>query len=402
MHKYIRILAIAAALPAIGALAASPRTLLAPGDHDQVPATVARTQAKAMPALDHTAVQVSHALDAANAIEATPKPFTAQSREYWSEVGATELRAGVRFNTTAPGALIRLSPQGGAGAALDAAGVLIRSHSRTLRADQASAAVADTKALRGAGMDAPEGTLALRLAPAAGSGELEIAAPHAQGRYLVHVLDADSTLVLGFGADRDTVLVGSTITFRAALPGLELASGLVTAPDGYSTALDFGRNADGSFSARFTPDAAHATGPQLWEAHVFTTLHAGTLAVLRDAKTAFAVSMPTARFGGSAQTSTDATAIRAVFDVEAGAASRYQVGGVLYATANDGGLRPIAFAQSAAWLDAGNGRIELSFDADALTASGLHAPFEVRDLRLVDQADMSLIERRERALVINE
>jgi len=398
MHTYIRILVLAAALHAGTSIAAN---LLVPGAQDQVPAALTHAQASGAAGLDRTPVRVSHALDAAQAIDSAPKPFVAQSREFWSDVGATELRTGVKLHTTAPGALIRLSPQGGASAALDPAGVLIRNRGKTLRAVEASLAVADTKPLRSAGMDVPTGTLVLRLAPAAGSGEMEITAAHAQGRYLVHVLDAGSTLVLGFGADRDTVLVGSTITFRATSTGLKLASGLVTAPDGYSANLKFERNADGSFSASFTPDAAHAAGPQLWEAHVFAAANAAGLAVLRDAKTAFAVSAPTAHLAGGAQTLTDAAGVHATFDIDTGAASRYQVSAVLYGTGSDGAMRALALGQSAAWLDAGNGRIGLSFDADVVAASGLHAPFEVRDLRLVDQATMSLIERRERALVIN-
>jgi len=298
--------------------------------------------------------------------------------------------------------LIRLSPQGGAGAALDPAGVLVRVHGRTLDANGASTAVADTKALRSAGMAVPAGTLAFRLAAATGSGEVEIAAPHAQGRYLVHVFEPDSAIAMDFGADRDTVLGGGTIAFRAEAEGsahLALASGLVTAPDGYSADLAFTANPDGSFSARFTPDAAHSRGPALWEAHVFTAV-GGAQQVLRDATTAFAVTAPTARFGGSAELARDGAGLHVDLAVDASAASRYEASGVLYGTGADGALHPAALAQSATWLG-GPGKLELAFGADTF-AGGLHAPFELRDLRLVDQATMSVIERRERALVIGD
>jgi len=397
MNKYISVLALCS-LTTLAQAAA----LLAPGARDQVPATLAHTQAPGASALERAPVRVSHALDASAAIDTATKPYLAQSREFWSEVGESELRAGVKFTTTAPGALIRLSPQGGAGAALDPAGVLIRSSGKTLRAVDAGA-IADTRALRAAGMDVSDGTLAMRLAPVVGHGQLEIAAPHAQGRYLAHVFDPNSAVVLGFSADHDTVLVGSTITFHAAIDGRDLkhASGLVTAPDGYSADLKFSRNADGSFSAHFTPDAAHALGPQLWEAHVFTAAIEGKLGVLRDAKTAFAVSAPTARFVGAAESHSDASGVHATFGVEVGAASRFQVSGILYGTRSDGALRAVALGQSAAWIEPGNGRLGLTFDADVVAASGLHAPFELRDLRLVDQATMNLIERRERGLVID-
>jgi hypothetical protein len=402
MNKYLRILALVLAAHGAVAVAASSQALLKAGANDQVPATLLAAPGSAATMLERTPLQTSHAIDARDVLNA-PTPYIAQSREYWSEIGETELRAGAKFVTTAPGALVRLSPRDGAGAALDPAGISVRAHGVSMRADAASSAIADTRALRAAGMDVPAGTLVLRLAPTLGSGPMEIAAPHAQGRYLIHVFDPDSALVLGFRADRDTVLAGTTITFHATLAGagLQIASGLVTAPDGYSANLNFARNADGNFSARFTPDAAHAVGPQLWEAHVFATANAAGASIPRDAKTAFAVSAPTARFSGAVQSSADSAGMHVRFDVDASAASRYQVDGVLYATASDGRLRPIALAQSAAWLDAGNGSIELRFDADSISASGMHAPFELRDLRLLDQATMGVIEQRAQALAIN-
>jgi hypothetical protein len=402
MNKYLRILVFMLAAHGAVAVAASQALLKASSDNDQVPAALLTATGNAASVLERTPLQTSHAIDARDVLHG-PLPYVAQSREYWSEIGETELRTGAKFVTTAPAALVRLSPRDSAGAALDPAGISVRARGISMRADAASSAIADTRALRAAGMDVPAGTLVLRLAPTLGTGPMEIAAPHARGRYLIHVFDPDSALVLGFGADRDTVLVGTTITFHATLggAGLQIASGLVTAPDGYSADLDFARDADGGFSAHFTPDAAHAVGPQLWEAHVFATADAAGASIPRDAKTAFAVSAPTARFSGAAQSTADAAGLHMRFDVDASAASRYQVDGVLYATASDGRLRPIALAQSAAWLDAGHGSIELRFDADSINASGMHAPFELRDLRLIDQATMGLIERREQALAIN-
>jgi len=393
------LLAIAVALASVGAHAAS---LLSPAAHDQVPTKlVAAPASKALAAtLDRTPVAVSHALDAQFAVDASPHVYSAESREFWSDVSETELRAGVKIAVSAPGALVRFSPQGGSRAALDPAGVLLRANGTTTSAANAGAAIADAKALRAAGMPVTDGTLVLRLGNDSTNGEMEIAAPHAQGRYVVHVFEPNSALVLNLAADRDTVLLGAPITFHVAAPGgtLRLASGLVTAPDGYSSDLHFTRNADGSFSASFAPDAAHGVGPQLWEAHAFTAVQSGQLSVLRDAKTAFAVSAPNARFAGSASIARDGAGLRVALDVDTAAASRFQVSAVLYGTGTDGALHPAALAQSAAWLER-NAPVNLSFDAAQLGA--LHAPFELRDLRLVDQATMLVIERRERGLVVD-
>jgi hypothetical protein len=65
-----------------------------------------------------------------------------------------------------------------------------------------------------------------------------------------------------------------------------------------------------------------------------------------------------------------------------------------------GQLQPLAFAQSAAVLEAGQGQIVLTVDEATLAASGLKAPFEVRNLQLLDQGRMYMLEERQRAVVI--
>jgi hypothetical protein len=413
MNKYLCILMLCAGSASVSAVAASSSLLLAPSANDQVPPALgeiapvaSQARAAAASALDHQPAQISWALESSKILDAAPTPFVQQSREFWTDVSQTELRGGIKFTTSSAGALIRLSPQGGNAGGLDPAGILIRRNGSTLSANVASSTVADTRALRSAGMEVTDGSLAFRLAPSGGSGEVEIAAPNAQGRYLVHVFEPDSAFVLSLSADRDTVLVGNKVTFHAALKdggiarALALASGIVTAPDGYSTDLHFSKNIDGSFNATFTPDAVHAIGPQLWEAHAFTATKMGKLSLLRDAKTAFAVSAPTARFNSTTQVSHDTSGLRIRFGVDAASASRYQVSGVLYGHGSDGVLHPAALGQSATWLNAGSGNVELDFDSAALAGSGLTAPFELRDLRLVDQVNMAVIERRERALAI--
>lgn len=415
MNNSIRLLALASITFAASAFGATPLTLLAPGAHDQVPTHLAApAHAKALAStshagatLDHTPVQFSRALSSEQTLNATPTPYQAQSREFWTDVGESELHAGVAFTTTAPGALIRISPQGDSGATLDPASVMIHSNGRVRSANAISSAVADADALQSAGMPVVKGTLAFRLAPNAGIGQMQLSTQQAHGRFLVQVLDAGSPLVLNLSADRDTVLVGSTITFHTAITnagaphGLALASGIVTAPDGYSADLHFSRNSDGSFSAAFTPDAAHSVGPQLWEAQVFSASRSNKLVVLRDAKTAFAVSAPTAQFGSDVQLTNDANGMQIDLPVTAANASRYQISGVLFGTGADGALHPAALAQSAQWLTSGSGSISLHFDAASLNATGLHAPYELHDLRLIDQANMAVIERLQRALAIN-
>jgi hypothetical protein len=235
----------------------------------------------------------------------------------------------------------------------------------------------------------------LRLADTV-TGDLELAVPTARGSYLVHVFEPRSMLVLALVAERDGIAGGESLRVRATLQGtaaLARLGGLVSAPDGSSQAIDFVRQRDGSYVADVKPEVAHAGGQGLWEVHAFGVA-AGILATPRDAKTAFAVSLPVARFDGSVVRADRGGVVLGV-GIEARVASRYGVSAVLYGTGADGALHPAAMAQSAAWMEAGRGRLELRYDS---SAGALRAPWEVRDLRLVNQADMSLQERRERAV----
>jgi hypothetical protein len=354
--------------------------------------------------LDHAPVAVSWALEPSASLDARPQPFVRESREYWIDASESELHRGIGLALSAPGAVIRISPHGGRNDASIAAGdIALSSAGRRLDNGVAIRSVVGEDELRAAGMDAPAGSIALRLADSVAAGKLQLALPTARGDYLVHVYEPASVVVLELGAERDSIAGGDSLRFRAAVSGvssLDRIGGLVSAPDGSNQNLDFVRQVDGSYVASVTPDPAHAGDRGLWEVHAFAVV-GGKLAIARDAKSAFAVSVPVARFDGAVTRNSAAQAPGLVLRLgfESVLASRYQVSAVLYGTGADGALHPAAIAQSAAWLERGNGSIDLRYDASSLTAS-LGAPWELRDLRLVNQADMSLLERRERAIAL--
>lgn len=397
-------LAASIVLGLAGQTQAAELRLSAPGATDQVPTRLsANPDTRAAAALDRTPVAVSWALDPSESLAERPQTFVQQSREYWLDATEAELRRGVALPTTADAALIRLSPHGGHRSRLSVDDLVIRNGNVELDGRAATQSLVDETALRAAGMDVPEGTVIARLSPAAGSGRLELAVPAASGSYLIHVFEPASTTVLSLSAARDTVLAGQSLRITAALQGAKAltANGLLTAPDGYSQPFALQLQADGSWQADVVPDAAHARGPGLWEVHTFASGGTGRAPVQRDARTAFALSRPSARLDGTVATDgAQRSGLSLAVGIEAASASRYQLAGVLYGTAADGTRRPAAYAQSAGWLDAGNGRLTLSFDRSALDTAKLSAPYELRDLRLSDQADLALIERRARAVEV--
>lgn len=401
------ITAIAALLLTLPLAAGAQTRLLPTSPDDQVPTRLqSMTAARGMVAtLDRAPASMAWALSPDAALDARPQVHVAESREYWIDASAEDLQRGLVLSTTAKGALVRLSPHGGdAAMAIAPADISVRANGQRYAGKDALRSVANADELAAAGMDVPGGTLVFKLADEVGAGRIELVAANARGAWLVHVFEPDSEVVLALSAERDNVLAGETIRFRAHVQGggaLEQLAGSVRAPGGETIDVSFTRDADGSFVASAKPDAAFAGQPGLWELHVFGQARHAGFDVQRDARTAFGVAVASARFDGNiervASVGRKDSGLALRVGVEVADASRYQLAGVLYGTTADGSFKPAAIAHAAAWLDAGVGTIELGFDANTLAASGLRAPYELRDLRLVNQADMSLVERRERA-----
>lgn len=412
----------AGALPAYATGAPSPslRTLAAPVAGDLVP-----TQLLAMEhvhvALDHAPAAISWALPAGKAIDADPHPYEASSRQYLLDVTGAALQRGVTLSLTAAGDVVRISPIGAGSAAIQPDAARFSSGGVHLDATAASDTIATAQQMAQAGMPIQRGSSVYRLDAKVAPGTATISAPTAQGQYLVQVFEPASPYALQVGASHGTLLAGGAIHVAAALTTAAGASGtaaiaqaqfktvagVVESPDGWSKDVAFTPGANGSYAANFTPPAAHAGERGLWELHVFARGEADGKAVVREATTAFAVVLPTARFNGSlAEHRVSAgQGLRVDVGVEVAVASRYAVGAVLYGHDASGALKPAAYAQAADWLQPGrNVPIRLQFSATALAKSGLKAPYQLRDLTLTDQAQLGVLERRSlaaRGLVAN-
>lgn len=370
------------ALASQAAIAAQP--MRAPVAGDQVPARLVAVPAPSAN-IERAPVSFAWKLDP-NAPLAEPQPYVAQSREYWQTVDAAELRQGVPVKTSAPGALIRVSPARGA-RALDENALRINDAGGAARIER----LASAKQLAAAGMDVQDGSVIAKLAPEEGAGAYTLRATQAEGRYLVHVFEPQSSDVLHAAIDRQHALAGDTVRVnigfdRAGKRAQAMqAEALLVAPDGRSWPVPVGK--DGS--ARVKLPAQTGNTPGLWEVQVFASADG----IQRDARTAVAVAAPTARFRG--QFAFDAATMRMTLPVQAGSVGRYEARGTLYATGADGQMRPVSQAHSAAWMKRGNGTLLLQFDRSHLPA-GYGAPFEVRELSLNDQSRMAPLESRAR------
>jgi hypothetical protein len=376
------------ALAAASFTAVATQPLLPAGSNDQVPLRVVSLPAPTGQ-FERAPVAFSWALDPAAAL-AEPAPHLAESREYWLTVDAAELGRGVDIDLSAPGALIRVSPGRGA-RKLASTDLQLAGNGRAARLER----TASDAELQAAGMDVEAGTVMVRVGRENARGRYTLRIPNASGRYVVHVFEPESAVVLKARADRNHAVVGETVTVDIALSdaGSNIAAtadALLVAPDGNSQPVAVTRGRDGRLSASVRlPAMAAATTPGLWELQVF----ASGAGVQRDARTAFAVAQPTARFKGDYAFNTQL--LRVAMPVEAGSPGRYEARGTLYASGPDRVLHPVAQAHVASWFEPGDGMLVLDFDRKHLPA-GYGAPFEVRQLELHDQTRMAPLEVRGR------
>ncbi len=380
-------IAIALALCSFTAVAAQPLRLA--GAKDQAPSRLVALPAPSAQ-IERAPVSFSWKLDPAQPLAAST-PYVAQSREYWETVDAAALDRGVQLKMSAPGSLIRISPAHGARA--------LRSDELQVSGSRGAATmdnIAGSEQLTKAGMDVQAGTVIAKLGDQEGAGTYTVRVPKAEGQYLVHVFEPQSSDVLRAGTDRDHALAGSSLRFdvdfsRAGkLASTVKAEGMLVAPDGRSWPVALDASGNGGLAANVKLPTKVGNTPGLWELQVF----ANADGIQRDARTAFAVAAPTARFNGVF--AFNAKTMRMALPVQTGSTGRYEARGTLFATGADGVMRPVSEAHSAAWIKRGNGMLVLQFNRAHLP-QGYGAPFEVRQLELNDQSRMAQLESRERA-----
>ncbi|MCD9027607.1 DUF4785 family protein [Luteimonas sp. BDR2-5] len=392
-------IAVAVAL-ATNAAAQDTRLSAAPGD--VLVQALVTDAPPSPPSIERAPVHFAWPLAAdAGPIEA-PAPYTAVSREHWRDADGAELARGLAIETTAPGALVLISPVGRDSRPVERDGLHILRGGQVLKADAATATLAPQAALEAVtGTRFAPGALGFRLAPDLGSGRFDLQVAGARGRYVVHVREPDSPFALHVDSPAPGYLAGDRVRLLAALDSggrpasLHEVGGMLVAPDGREFPLRAVRTHAGVALDAALPREASAV-PGLWEAHVLAVADAGGSEVLRDAKVAFEVTAPTARLAGAHAARSDADG-RLTFElpVEVGSPGRYEARAVLYGTSHAGDLVPVAVGHAADWLDPGTGRLTLVFPAAVL--AGAQAPFELRQLALHDQGRMGRLEYRERA-----
>jgi hypothetical protein len=401
-------LLVAALLAATPLTAAEIRGTLLPATAiDLVPATLSASTRAVHAQLESQPVDFAWAIDTDSKLEAA-QPHVAESREFWSLQSSAQLERGFRFTVGSPGALVRVSPaEGSQSGDLADRAVEFRFNGRSISDGAGILRRAEDDQLRALGTDFGDGSRVFQLDPALGAGAVELRIAGPGGRHLIHVLEPASEQVLTLTTDRSIAVVdgqiGVHVDWRNGRQSLlpERVEGLMTAPDGRTIDLVFRPDGSGRYHAHARLPSSASSTPGLWEVHVFAAAEVNRVQQLRDARTSFAVSEPSARLSETFRVTSHRDGLQLALGVQAAAAGRYELRGTVFGTLANGKLVPFAVAHAARMLDAGEAEITLDISSAIVREAGVHAPFEVRDLSLNNQGSFSRMESRALALRID-
>ena len=365
------------------------------------------TQLDAIPASAHTETSsMSFTWPASADRLAEPAPAVmSESRQYWHDTNSHALSEGISLPISAPGAVIRLSAlDSGSTLKLDRDQLELSINGQALE-DSALDRVASGKEMREQGLAVPEDSLAIKLPADIEAGTLQLRLQQTGNKIpmVIHVYEPDSPWTASLATGRQSLLAGQDLAFELVLTDgrqeleIDRVQALLVSPD-VTESWELQRNAGGKLqgTAPLTP----TTAPGLYEAHVYAEHDKGDITIRRDLKLAVGIAPATARFTGQVMPASGGLSMN--IGLEAAIDGRYQVNGEIYGTNRSGQLEPLAFAQSAATVSAGHGSIQLEVDASTINASELGAPFEVRNLQLLDQGRMYMLEERAHAIRIND
>lgn len=332
-----------------------------------------------------------------------------ESRQYWVDTTGYGLEKGLKLPLSAPGGIVRISAlHADSGALLDAGQLQVSVDGQSLPVTSGAGGlkVIAGSDLQAQGMSVPTDSLAFKL-PKYGQPNtlsLKLSGAPASQALVVHVFEPESPWVGKLSAGRHNYLAGGRIDLEVGLVkgdqrfAADSIQAVLVSPD---AAQDWPLEvtANGFELTGAVPQNLPATGEGLYEVHAYLQGRQGNAMIRRDLKVAVDIAAPTARLTQHIK-SIDDGGLSVALGVEVASAGRYQISGQVWGTAANGSLQPLAMTQTAAVLEPGESGLQLNVPADLLLASGLAAPFEVREVRLLDQGRMAVLESRAHGFTI--
>ncbi|MBL4911137.1 MAG: DUF4785 family protein [Alteromonadaceae bacterium] len=362
--------------------------------------------------VEHQAVHFSQKVSVNSKLSLKAKGYENVSDEYWLEVTGEQLNKGLNIAISSPGALIRLSGKqvNGEMSALDLAidpkqvqlfknkQALVKPFKQTVSQQQFATA------------NIFPNSSAMQLDKSMGKGNFTLQVSqslNAQQHYMINVKEKNSPYKLHLSIAKQSYLAGEKITLDSFInravnrvtnksmvnkSTAKLAhvtnNAYIKTPNGEKFSVNLQKH-NGKFQVQVPSSSLPAKRGALYELYVSSQANDHGLKIRRNAKVAFAIAQPTARMQGNYSVNNTAAKVK----LNVASEGRYEVSGLVYGTSKNGVQLPIMLSRSAYYLQPGEQEVQLKFDQKILAASGLKAPFTVKQLRLMDQSRMALLQQ---------
>ena len=347
-------------------------------------------------------VSYSFLIDDINAIDFSQKPSHIQSRQFKLDVSGAQLKSGVSFNTSAKGALVRISAFDGKSAVEPKNLKLVNPKGQSFSQGKAFDTLVSSSAMQKNGVGFQRGTTGFKLADNMGAGRFTLKAEqgvNSTTSYRINVFEKNSDTEMHLVASKGNYLNNDTLTVDAKVfnqgqtQNIVGIKGQLVSPSGQRFDVEFESTKDGYVLNKPLDMSAQSVPGALWELHTETQTKVNGQVVQRNGQLPFAFAEKTAKLTAAATISGQKQSPVATVPVNANKDGRYEVRAVLYGTDMMGNLKPVMLTHSAANLAAGEGAIFMKFDSKLLKKAGVSAPYEVHNVELRDQQQMALIDQ---------
>ncbi len=350
--------------------------------------------------IEKKSLHFSQPLAQASTLSFAVKPYTSVSDEYWLEVTGKQLNSGVALAITKPGALIRLSgkasknPAHVKSIAIDPEKIELSKGKQKL--DKAFSQKVSQEQFATANIF--PNSSAVKLEQRVGSGEFKLKVNQAlnnEERYLVNVKEKGSEHKLTLSIPSQTLIAKQHITLDMSIDNSKgklknsTHKAHIKTPAGDILSVNY-RELNGKYNIKLPEMTAHENYGELYELHIASQGNDNGLKINRNGKVAFAIATPTAKMTGK----TVVNLTHATVELDIASEGRYELSAIVSGINKQGKTQQVMLSRSAHYLQPGQQQVNLNFDTQLLKILQVHPPFQLSDLRLVDQSRMALLQQQ--------
>lgn len=350
--------------------------------------------------IEQKSLHFSQALAKNSTMSFAAKPYTSTSDEYWLEVTGKQLNSGVALAITKPGALIRLSGKKRKNPAQVESIVIDPEQIELSKGTQKLSKAFSQKVSQQqfATANIFPNSSAVKLDQRVGRGEFKLKvnqALNSDERYLVNVKEKGSEHKLTLSIPSQTLIAKQNIMLDMAINNSQgkLANSKhnahIKTPAGKMLAVNY-QEVNGKYSIKLPEMSANEDYGKLYELHIASQANDNGLKVNRNGKVAFAIARPTAKMTGNISVNLT----HAMVELNVASEGRYELSAIISGVNKQGKVQKVMLSRSAHYLQPGQQQVNLNFDTQLLKTLQVLPPYQLSELRLIDQSRMALLQQQ--------